>query len=91
LKRGATVGLIRWNEVDAIDFLAVDRHCIDFVWAVGGSHCPSTRQAIAHEVDADHASPERCPLALHPQNPTSEIECEVVAAMLSDGLEDVDP
>jgi hypothetical protein len=90
VKGRAAGDLRRGKEKHAIESLAIGSHCVDLVSAVLASHRAAARESAAGEIDANHRSLETGPFALDPEDPVAQIKRHVVAAMLSNGLEDID-
>jgi len=90
LNRGLSLDHRDWDQVDTFELVAIESYGINLVRGVRAAHPTLARLAKAHEVCADHVAVEACPLALHANNATSEIKCDVVAHVFRYGLQDFD-
>ena len=79
------------EEITAIQIAAICRNGIDLIDAVGALDPTAGSQPVAREIHHYNVTSSWSPFALDPEQMTAEIEGQVVAAVLDQGFEHVNP
>jgi hypothetical protein len=87
---GLPIDQVGWKQIDPIQLIAIERHGVDLVRRIVRPHGPVAALPKAHQMRADNRAFEPGPFALDAKNSSAQIECQVVATVLGDRLEDLD-
>ncbi|HSD23132.1 MAG TPA: hypothetical protein VLB79_02270 [Solirubrobacterales bacterium] len=80
------------NDEDLTEIAAVNGKRIDLIGRVGARHVSAWRISRAADANADDSEPllERAPLALHANQPLTQVEGKVIASMFRHRPENLD-